>query len=194
MASDVASILVYLHIPLTIARSITIPSHLQGLCNSQKHHRILIACIRNLGRCLCPRCLIPMDCVVKMGMRRDMMQRTTLARLDDNHRRRRVADARRFIYDQEKQINSAGVERLLAEHSLVPTEVRLFLLNDDFLFPTLFACFRTRFRTNCRHSVLTCSLCSSLISCTNLNLVFGKRSLSTSFAFWTAMMKTSNMN
>jgi hypothetical protein len=91
-----------------------------------------------------------------MGMRRDMTQRETLARLDDDHRRRRVADARQFIYDQNNQINSAGVERLLQEHSLVPTEVRLFLLN-DFLFLTLFAGFRTRFRTNCHNSVLSCT-------------------------------------
>lgn len=128
-----------------------------------------------------------------MGMRRDMTQRETLARLDNDRRRRRVADARRFIYDQNNQINSVGVERLLGEESLVPTEVRLFLLN-DFLFLTPFTGFRTRSRTNCRDSVLTCSSCSLSISCMSLNSVFGKQYLSTSFVYWTAMMKTSNMN
>jgi hypothetical protein len=89
-----------------------------------KYHRILIACIRNLGRCPCPRCLIPLDRVDNMGMRQDMTQRKTLARVDSAERRNRVATAREHIYQKNYLVDGAPVERLLQNDSLVPTAVR----------------------------------------------------------------------
>jgi hypothetical protein len=88
------------------------------------YHRILIACIRNLGHCPCPRCLIPLDRVNNMGMRQDMTQRETLARVDDTDRRNRVATAREHIYEKNYLVHGAAVERLLQKDSLVPTTVR----------------------------------------------------------------------
>ena len=87
------------------------------------YHRILLASIRNLGRCPCPRCLIPLDCVANMGRPRDMSQRVTLARVDDANRRHRVAAAREIIYEKNHAVNSTAVEKLLRENSLVPTAV-----------------------------------------------------------------------
>jgi len=86
-------------------------------------HRILIASIRNLGRCPCPRCLIPLDRVASMGMRRDMIQRRTLARIDNVKRRNRVETAREKIYEKGYVVDSKAVEALLQEDSLVPTAV-----------------------------------------------------------------------
>ena len=86
-------------------------------------HRILLACIRNLGRCPCPRCLIPLDRVANMGMSRDMTQRVTLARTDDIKRRNRIEAVHEIIYVKNYMINSKAVERLLQEDSLVPTVV-----------------------------------------------------------------------
>jgi hypothetical protein len=86
--------------------------------------RILIAGIRNLGKCPCPRCLIPLSRVHNLGMARDMAQRETMARVDDIHRRSSVNTARQLIYEKNYRVNSAAVENILRDKSLVPTAVR----------------------------------------------------------------------
>jgi len=58
-----------------------------------------------------------------MGMPRDMMQRMTLARVDDVKRRNRVEAAREAIYVKNYAVDSQAVENLLQEDSLVPTVV-----------------------------------------------------------------------
>lgn len=109
--------------------------------------RILIASIRNLGKCPCPRCLIPLNRVRNLGMARDMTQRDTMARVDDVQRRSRIEAARRLIYEKNFTVNSAAVEKILRDMSLVPTAVRCLLLlftlttmltigNDRMHFPT----------------------------------------------------------
>jgi hypothetical protein len=87
------------------------------------YDRILLASIRNLGECLCPRCRIPLSSAHRIGMIRDMKQRISLARVDDSSRRRKVACAREFIYEQSRQVNSTAVENLLRQESLVATTV-----------------------------------------------------------------------
>ena len=62
-----------------------------------------------------------------MGMARDMSQRKTSARVDDEDRRHRVMAARRAIYEKNYTVNSKAVNRLLQEDSLVPTTVRIVL-------------------------------------------------------------------
>jgi len=56
-----------------------------------------------------------------MGMARDMIQRETMARVDDIHRRTSVNAAQRVIYEKNFQVNSTGVENMLQDMSLVPT-------------------------------------------------------------------------
>jgi hypothetical protein len=113
----------YPHIPPTIVRSTYHPvKHLD--LDTQIYRRILIGSIRNLGRCPCPRCLIPLDRVVNMGQHRDMTQRETLARVDDVSRRNRVASAREIIYEKNYAVDSKAVDNLLQVDSLVPTAVR----------------------------------------------------------------------
>jgi hypothetical protein len=92
-------------------------------------NRILLASIRNLGCCPCPRCRIPLDHAHYFGMARDRSQRVSLARVDDQDRRFNIATARRFIYENKKRVNSAAVERLLKENSLVPSTVCLSVLS-----------------------------------------------------------------
>jgi len=103
--------------------SYTIQFYLMNLY-SYVANRILIASIRNLGNCPCPRCLIPLSRVHNLGMPRDMMQRVTMARVDDSQRRSKICAARRIIYELNLQVNSAAVENLLQAVSLVPTVVR----------------------------------------------------------------------
>ena len=85
--------------------------------------RIIIAGIRNLGLCPCPRCLIPMDHVPNMGMRRDLSQRVSLARVDNVRRRSHLEAARKAIYKHNNTVDGAAIERLLKDDSLVPTAV-----------------------------------------------------------------------
>jgi hypothetical protein len=72
-----------------------------------------------------------MDRVANMGMRRDMAQRRTLARIDDVKRRNLVETAREKIYEKGYVVDSKVVEGLLYEDSLVPTAVWPFRHYND---------------------------------------------------------------
>jgi hypothetical protein len=56
-------------------------------------------------------------------MPRDMSQRTTMARIDDEVQRSKIFAARRLIYEKQYNVDSAAVEKLLKEKSWVPTAV-----------------------------------------------------------------------
>jgi hypothetical protein len=64
-----------------------------------------------------------MDLVGNMGMYRDMIQRKSLARIDDTKRRSRIRSAREAIYLKNAPVDGTAVETLLKEDSLVPTAV-----------------------------------------------------------------------
>jgi hypothetical protein len=70
-----------------------------------------------------PTLLDPLARVHNLGMVRDMDQRITMARVDDNRRRHNLLSARRFIYELNYLVNSAAVETLLREESWVPNVV-----------------------------------------------------------------------
>ena len=69
-------------------------------------------------------------------MVRDITQRATLMRIDDDRRRNNVATARTLIYEKNCLVNSAAVEHWLKPKSLVPTSVCFALplrrLNSNF--------------------------------------------------------------
>jgi hypothetical protein len=58
-----------------------------------------------------------------MGMPLDMMQSQTLARVDNEDRRRKIAIAREIIYDKNYAVDTENVETLLQPQSLVPSSV-----------------------------------------------------------------------
>jgi hypothetical protein len=88
--------------------------------------RILIACIRNLGTCLCPRCLTPKNHVQQLATKEDMLQQKVLARAATAEWRAKIADTRKLIYKKNYAVDTAQVEALLKPESLVPTFVCLF--------------------------------------------------------------------
>lgn len=57
-----------------------------------------------------------------MGMERDWKRRKTLVRRDDESRRNLVDRARKIIFEKGNLVNSAAVERLLKDQSLVPVK------------------------------------------------------------------------
>ncbi|KAI8973085.1 hypothetical protein BD414DRAFT_425210 [Trametes punicea] len=83
--------------------------------------KVLLATIRDMGNCPCPRCLVPKDAISAVGTTRDIRLRSHNIRVDDVDRRYKVNRARTFIYDQRRGIGSKAVEDLLKARSLVPT-------------------------------------------------------------------------
>lgn len=57
-----------------------------------------MASIRDKGRCPCPRCLIQLKDVGKLGTANDTKQRKTLARMDDTSKHIKIEKAREHIY------------------------------------------------------------------------------------------------
>ena len=94
-------------------------------CIVTKCYRILMATIRNMGLCPCPRCTIPLSKVHLLGTKSDRKARTVLARLDNQQRKNLVSASREAIYGQNFDIDSAAVERMLKPQSLVPTSVSI---------------------------------------------------------------------
>ncbi|KAI0057935.1 hypothetical protein BV25DRAFT_1872245 [Artomyces pyxidatus] len=82
--------------------------------------KILLASIRNLGGFPCPRCLVSLSLVHQMGTPADMHCRQAKLRIDNSSRWSRIKAARKLIYEKNLQVNSAAVNQLLQEESLVP--------------------------------------------------------------------------
>lgn len=69
-----------------------------------------------------------MSRIHNLGMTQDMQQRHTLARIDDDARKRKIHIARDIIYRQNYSVDNEAVERLLKDQSLVPTAVIIWLI------------------------------------------------------------------
>ncbi len=84
---------------------------------------MLIATLRDKGRCPCPRCLVVFPDINKIGTSEDSDSRHRNARDTVEVQSDLVQQARGIIYDDGYVVNSDRVETLLREHSLVPTVV-----------------------------------------------------------------------
>ncbi|TRM55172.1 hypothetical protein BD626DRAFT_607153, partial [Schizophyllum amplum] len=84
--------------------------------------KVLIATIRDLGSCPCPRCTISKAQIRGLGSEDDRKTRRESRRVDDALRREKISDARDIIYDDGYAVNSQAVEDLLFDESWVPTE------------------------------------------------------------------------
>ncbi|KAF7359835.1 hypothetical protein MVEN_00708900 [Mycena venus] len=83
--------------------------------------KVLLATIRNLGECPCPRCFVTKDKLDQFGTVRDDKNRVTLHRVDNENRKSYVQKARDWIYRLGHAVRGAKVERLLKPKSWVPT-------------------------------------------------------------------------
>ncbi|CUA77715.1 putative ubiquitin carboxyl-terminal hydrolase FAF-Y [Rhizoctonia solani] len=84
--------------------------------------RVLLTTIRNMGKCACPRCLMPKFKFKFVGQQNDIKFRTNHPRIDNEDRQCRIESARTLIYSNGKKLNSKFVEQLLEPQSLVPTK------------------------------------------------------------------------
>ncbi|KAI0634460.1 hypothetical protein C8Q77DRAFT_1217600 [Trametes polyzona] len=83
--------------------------------------KVLIATVRDKGRCPCPRCLVTFDDIVHLGEESDRNLREDRRRADDQLRMDKVSDARSLIYNDGYVVNSTRVDEILQDQSLVPT-------------------------------------------------------------------------
>ncbi|KAK7689513.1 hypothetical protein QCA50_007305 [Cerrena zonata] len=83
--------------------------------------KVLLATVRNLGKCPCPRCLLPKARISDIGMHYDFSRRVNLQRSSGAAQIRKVTVARAAIYEWGKGLKSTAVENLLGAESYVPT-------------------------------------------------------------------------
>ncbi|KAI0071488.1 hypothetical protein K474DRAFT_1606873 [Panus rudis PR-1116 ss-1] len=79
--------------------------------------KVLLASIRNLGACPCPRCTIRKDKIPEVGMKRDDARRVTEQRIHGHTYNWDMNRAREHIYHNGRGVKSTVVENLLSKFS-----------------------------------------------------------------------------
>lgn len=140
--------------------------------------RVLLATIRNLGKCPCPRCEIRKEYISGIGTTVDR-QRRSHKRVDSDARIARIATARKVIFKTGAAVTSTRVENLLKPRSEVPTQVGRLLLG--LLMLLMFT--RMHSQNDYSHLDLIFFHCSFRICFMSLNLVSGRTHLNIWFGF-----------
>ncbi|KAJ8592983.1 hypothetical protein M405DRAFT_786759 [Rhizopogon salebrosus TDB-379] len=82
--------------------------------------KVLLACIKFLGKFPCPRCLIPKGKIEKLGSTLDRLRRTRDARVDNHARRSMIDRVRDWIFTKGRNVASSVIDKVLGPMSLVP--------------------------------------------------------------------------
>lgn len=117
-ATPLSSILRILH---RLSGAVRLYSHREDVALTTIH-RVLLACIRFLAKCPCPRCYIKKEDIPGLGTVLDKRRRDNI-RLDNATIQADIEIARILIYLQGYSVNSQRVESLLKERSLQPVQV-----------------------------------------------------------------------
>ncbi|KAI0754052.1 hypothetical protein C8Q80DRAFT_1225985 [Daedaleopsis nitida] len=101
--------------------------------------KVLLACIKYLARCLCPRCRINKDHSIGLGTKADIFRRNKI-REDSDDVVHRITLARRWIFEEGLPLTSVYLDRLLGDLSLTPTRsaMSMRLREHGFNFYSLF--------------------------------------------------------
>jgi hypothetical protein len=83
-----------------------------------------MVCIKHLGCCLCPRCLMNKKYVSELGTLNDQRRRNHI-RIDSEHMRSLVERARKLIFQKGRLVNGTAIQNILGSQSLTPTRVSL---------------------------------------------------------------------
>ncbi len=87
--------------------------------------KVLLATMRYLATCPCPRCFVRKTDIATMGTKTDLKRREKNARLDNEERRRVIKMTRRWIYENGLPLTSKHFDGVLGIRSWVPVRVRL---------------------------------------------------------------------
>jgi len=112
----------FLHIQLIILKS---KSSLTCSTKTDTWLRVLLAGIKFLGQCPCPRCLVKKEDIYKMGMVLDMNRRVTRERTDNLRWQQCVDEARTLIFELGVPVDGSRVKAILNEESYVPIRVSI---------------------------------------------------------------------
>lgn len=103
-------------------------------------HRVLLATIKYLGGCPCPRCKITKAEIPDMGTKKDMRKRQNVhnVRVDSSWFQQKIEMVRSWIFEKGYSITSKAVDTIMKPESLVPTRVSLvlkyiYILSDSLL-------------------------------------------------------------
>jgi hypothetical protein len=97
-------------------------------CLRHTLYRVLLATVRFMGSCFCPRCTTTKAQIPDLGMLRDAARRERNIRKDDNAFQQDARTAYKAIYTDGYGPNSRYIERLLGKKSYVPTKVSIITL------------------------------------------------------------------
>lgn len=106
--------------PRIIQRSFPLPSN---LLITDQIRRALLANIRDMGGCPCPRCLVTNDELSGLGTANDAQFCTERLRIDSRALCFDINAARRLIYQAGYAVNGDAVNGVMNEKSYVPTMV-----------------------------------------------------------------------
>ena len=82
---------------------------------------MLMACLKYLSTCPCPRCLLHKSKISRIGSKSDTRDRLKLVRVDSDSRRDAVDSARRLLFEKGVNITSTRIKDILDGESLTPT-------------------------------------------------------------------------
>ena len=85
--------------------------------------RVLLATIRNMGKCPCPCCLMDKSLFKHVGTVNDMKFHKNNPRVDSIERQSKVKKAWLLVYSKGKKVDSKPIDSLLLSQSMVPTQV-----------------------------------------------------------------------
>ena len=87
--------------------------------------RTLLACIKFLAQCPCPRCLIQKDKIGELGTTADRRRRENYPRQDNNSLWANIQMVRDWLYVKGMNITSVFIKCILGPNSLTATAVRI---------------------------------------------------------------------
>jgi hypothetical protein len=85
--------------------------------NHSINFRVLIATIKDMGSCPCPRCFTPKTLFPSLGLLKDMKSRIANLRI---YVSANVVRARKYIYNEGNTVDGVKVDETLGEGSWVP--------------------------------------------------------------------------
>ncbi|KDQ25345.1 hypothetical protein PLEOSDRAFT_160001 [Pleurotus ostreatus PC15] len=83
--------------------------------------KILLATIKYLGGCPCPRCLVKKADIPNLGLQKDMKTRERSGRKDSPWLQRKIDTVRDWIFSKGQLVAGSAVDKVLKAESLVPT-------------------------------------------------------------------------
>ncbi|KAF9554100.1 hypothetical protein CPC08DRAFT_672520, partial [Agrocybe pediades] len=83
--------------------------------------KVLVACMKYLTHCMCPRCTSRKALISQIGSKLDMRRRIKLKRIDNSYHWHDVSLIRSWLFEKGMPITSKKIEKILAPTSTVPT-------------------------------------------------------------------------